>query len=55
MKVFDYERAHKLIKACTEIFGREWFSVEVIEKNYTPFLRLGYKNIYLDFSCYRLC
>lgn len=55
MKVFDFERAYKLVMACTKIFGREWFSAERIEKNDTPYLRLGYKNIYLDFSCYRLC
>ena len=55
MKVFDFERAYSLMISCTDIFGRDWISMERIEKNNTPYLRISYKNIYLDFSCYKYC
>ena len=51
MKVFDFERAEKIIAECVNIFEDDWITVEKIGN----FLRIGYKNLYLDFSCYKYC
>lgn len=52
MKEFDFKRAIQIVLECTEIFGRDWLTIEPIDDYY---LRIGYKNIYLDFSCYKYC
>ena len=50
MKVFDFERAYSLMISCTDIFGRDWISIERVEKNNTPYLRISYKNSSVNFS-----
>lgn len=55
MKIFDFERAYNLVMSCTDIFGREWISVERINKHGDPCLRISYKDISLDFRCYKYC
>ena len=49
MKVFDFERAIDIVYSSIDIFGEDWVTVERIGN----FLRVGYKDIYLDFSCYK--
>lgn len=55
MKVFDSERANNIIAACNKIFKYDEISAIAIIKNNDPCLKICYKDIQLDFKCYRYC
>ena len=56
MKVFDSERANAIIARCNNIFrNNEASAIVIFNENNDPCLKICYKDIQLDFKCYRYC
>lgn len=55
MIVFDLDRSINLLDEFINLFENNEYSLEVVYKNKKPYLRVGYNDVILDFSCWKYC